>query len=317
VETPVEYDNGIDINRNFPIVWKFEDYYDLGDYHSAYKGDPAGTKWSDETFRGETETSEPETKNVKELVDVLKNLRFYVDVHAYGPTVLYDWGIEDNGTDPTMSFRNPAQKEKADGLPAVVPSPSGNPSYSEFVPEGEPKFRENLKHLADVMRDAINAQGDPKTPKPSQYISQSSADLYRPKNGPTSGATDDYTFSTQVVWDAGANQAKAGPRAPIYAYTMEAGGAAEGDFHPLYKSVTADPTARAFPKIEREIHFGLMAGLGWLAARNAPPAKPPAPSPHPSSSSCCCLSTVVMAVVALALLLGGTALALQSLAGAL
>lgn len=310
----VDYENGVDLNRNFPIAWKSEDYYNITDYHNGgeFPGNPSGTNWGEEDFRGDTAESEPETKNVKELVDSLNNLRLYIDVHAVGPNFLWDWGIEDNGTDPTMSFLNKAKDKKRDGLPPGTPSPSGNPSYSEFVPEGEPGFRENLERLAKTVRDAIDDQADPSAKKPL-YKAEACANLYRPEGGgPTTGGSDDYTFSTQVAWDAGTEKAKASPRAPIYSYTFETGRGSEGGFHPSYKSASADPTARTYPKIEREIHFALMAALGWLALRAAPAARPPAP---PSSGASGC-SALAVGALALAALLGGVALALLSLVGA-
>lgn len=284
---------GVDLNRNFPIIWDFDSYYDMVVYRSVYTGgDPASKTTTDDTFRGPSAGSEPETQNVKELVDG-QPVRLFIDVHSYGRHVLWDWGIEDNGTDPKQSFLNAGLNGTRDGLaPGDSHLPSGHTNYNEFVPEPQPGFRQNLVHLAEVMRDAILAASG--NDAQSRYIAHNSSDLYRPTNGgPTSGASDDYAFSTQVTWNG--TEAIAGPRAPIFSYTLEVGHTREGGFHPSYVSTDSagHPNRRVFPKIEREVHFALSSALVWLGRFRAPVTPPPPPPAPPqktggSSSICSC-----------------------------
>jgi hypothetical protein len=95
---------GVDLNRNHDIAWKFEDYYDMAVYLSRYpNGPPASTDRASLTYRGPSVASEPETQNVQWMADT-KKPRYFVDIHQFGRKVLTAWGIEDNGTDPTMNF---------------------------------------------------------------------------------------------------------------------------------------------------------------------------------------------------------------------
>jgi hypothetical protein len=57
--------------------------------------------------------SEPETRNVIWLLDRFPNIRYFVDLHSYGETILHSWGSDQNQSDdPRMSFRNPAYDGK-------------------------------------------------------------------------------------------------------------------------------------------------------------------------------------------------------------
>lgn len=50
------------------------------------------------TFRGSASISEPETKNVKYLLDDTHNsiIKYYVDIHSFGEMILYSWGDDNN-----------------------------------------------------------------------------------------------------------------------------------------------------------------------------------------------------------------------------
>jgi hypothetical protein len=88
---PVVYENpdayGIDLNRNYPFLW----------------GDDAGSSDIpvDQTYRGAAPYSEPEARNVRDLV--LANLPITkITHHTYGELMLFAWG------------RNPAEVQSPD-----------------------------------------------------------------------------------------------------------------------------------------------------------------------------------------------------------
>ena len=59
-------------------------------------------------IRGTASFSEPETKNIKYLMDTYNHIKYYVDVHNYGEMILYSWGDDDNQIiDPEKNFQNP------------------------------------------------------------------------------------------------------------------------------------------------------------------------------------------------------------------
>jgi murein tripeptide amidase MpaA len=242
---------GVDINRNFPIVWDQDIYYSPAAAPKAHTSkDPCH-----ELFRGYTFASpplgpaiEPETQNLVELV-TQTGITYMVDVHMYGREILYPWGIEQNqSTDQTQNFLNPAFDQQRDGVVR-------NTTYAEYIPDNFVDARGPLlsrhKELAQDMATAImaSAGSDSTATLRSVYSPKPSADLY-----PTTGAFDDFTFSRQFI----------DPTLPnVHAFTIEAGwkGGAnpadpaddDGEFWP--DSVTQ------YPKVEREIHAALFALL--------------------------------------------------------
>jgi hypothetical protein len=208
-------------------------------------------------------TCEPETENVQWLVNTNK-IRFFLDVHQDGRTILVPWGLEDSGSDEAMTYRQASWDGKRDGLlPAEVPAPRQD--YQEYLPDEFPYYlTKKLQEIATAMRDAIlGAAGadltaapgvDPKKDR-SLYTVGSSARFYDHipnsplRGGPLTGASDDYTFSRQFEDPS---------RAPVYAYTIEVGKDEELGFHPDYT-----PPNNHYPKIEREVHA---AAIAFLAA---------------------------------------------------
>jgi hypothetical protein len=245
---------GVDLNRNHDIAWKFEDYYDMAVYLSRYaNGPPASTDRASLTYRGPSVASEPETQNVQWMADTIKP-RYFVDIHQFGRKVLTAWGIEDNGTDPTMTFSATAWTGKRDGLrPSDPKLPAGRTDYREFVANVSPHFvADGLALAGTAMRDAIlrsagvdpsSTVSDPRRDHSTYDVGQS-ASLYHPFGGPVTGTTDDYAFRRQFDDPS---------RAPVFAFTLETGHEEEQGFHPNYKSPPGH-----YAKIEREIHAALI-----------------------------------------------------------
>jgi murein tripeptide amidase MpaA len=215
---------GVDINRNFPFLWNLERYFAPGTIDSSRNpGDY-------ESYIGPRAASEPETRNVIWLLDRFPGIRYMVDLHSYGESILHSWGSDENQSkDPRMNFRNRAYDGKRGRLHDDV--------YREYFP---PRDHKAALAMARRMAAAI------KLVRGRKYAVKPSVGLY-----PTAGATDDYSYSRHFV----------NPRkGKIIPFTVEWGRShASTPFHPPY------PEMR---KVMREVSAGLLAVcLGARAAR--------------------------------------------------
>ncbi|SBS79213.1 Peptidase M14, carboxypeptidase A [uncultured Mycobacterium sp.] len=245
---------GADINRNFPIAWDQDVYYSAAAATTVHTSkDPCS-----EVFRGYTlapppngPAIEPETMNLMELV-AQTGITHLVDVHMFGRTILYPWGIEQNQSfDQTQSFLNPLFNFQRDGVVSGT-------TYAEYIPDNLVDARGPLlsrhQSLAASMAAAIVASaGSGATAiQRSTYTPQPSCMLY-----PTTGAFDDFTFSRQFADPLLLN---------VHTFTLEAGQELGGN--------PSDPedddggfwpdSANQYPKVEREIHaalFGLLSAI--------------------------------------------------------
>jgi hypothetical protein len=268
---------GVDVNRNFDILWDFRKHYD-----SRFVKDLAVSASAvDEVFAGPKEESEPETRNVAGLMRD-EDINYVLDVHSFSRDVLYTWTTEVNqSVDATMTFRNAAWDGKRDG--------ARHGTYSEYIPPGT---EADAKALADRVALLIKTRAggsDPTAQRRSEYLVKSAAvGLYA-----ATGTTMDYNFSRWfLAADAGT------PIRPIIGMTIEAGvdprhpvdpDDRDGEFWPDYRT--------QYPKIEREIHAGVWAFLTGVAANPVqPPSAPPLPvTSRPPSSGPCLVATTVYA----------------------
>jgi murein tripeptide amidase MpaA len=260
---------GVDLNRNFDILFDFTKHYDVSvaDVHTS--NDP-----HDDSYCGPTAASEPEAAN---LVKLFKDERisYFLDVHSFSRSILYPWGIEANqSVDATMSFTNAKWDGKRDGV--------AHTTYSEYIPATQEAAAAALasQMCADVLARAGGSGAVAK--RRSTYTAKpSGAGLYV-----TTGAVDDFCFSR---WFTGAAAGR--PIPPVVALTMESGGdpskgpdAQDGEFWPDYRT--------QYPKIEREIHAAVWSFLTQIAAIPAtapsvpPPPTPTAPTTKPPQKSC-------------------------------
>lgn len=168
---------GVDLNRNFDFL------------HSSGIG--TSSNECSEIFKGPSAFSEPETRNVRWMLDTFGNIRGMIDVHSYSELILHPWGDDDTQTtDPAQNFRNPA----FNGL-------RGNPGdtiYREFM---EAPDRDWFVSAGNAMRDAIAAV------RGRSYTVEAAVLLY-----PTSGTSKDYSYSRHIV-DTG--------KAKVFGYTLE------------------------------------------------------------------------------------------------
>jgi hypothetical protein len=163
---------GVDINRNYDFLWDFKKFF----HPAAWNDSLASDDPSIETFHGPSPFSEPETRNVKWLMDQFA-FAIFLDLHSYAGDVLYSWGDDnDQSSTPEQNFTNHAY----DGKRGLL-----NDSYREYV---DPTDYATSTSIALLVSDAMKAVRN-RLYKPVQSVG-----LY-----PTSGASDDYAFSRHIV----------------------------------------------------------------------------------------------------------------------
>jgi murein tripeptide amidase MpaA len=205
---------GVDLNRNFPFLWRFDRHFAPGTVQTSFKpGDY-------ETYAGPRAASEPETRNVIWLLDRYPNIRYLVDLHSYGETILHSWGSDQNQSrDPRMSFLNP----EFDGKRGRI----HDDEYREHIRKAD--LDEALR-MGRAMAGAIGRV------RGRKYRVQQSVGLY-----PTAASSDDYAYSRHLVDPA---------KGKIIAYTVEWGRTrAKTPFHPPYAEMR---------KVMREVTAGLL-----------------------------------------------------------
>lgn len=154
---------GVDLNRNYDFLW------------SSGIG-TSGSACSD-VFKGTAAFSEPETRNVRHLLDTRPNIMCLADVHSYSELVLYPWGDDDNqSADPSMNFTNPA----FDGQRGVQGT-----GYREYIDPGDATW---FATAGKDVRDSISAV------RGRTYTVQQGILLY-----PTSATVHDYAYSRHLV----------------------------------------------------------------------------------------------------------------------
>lgn len=179
---------GVDINRNYDFLFNFTAAF------SGTSGVSCSASPCDyQVYQGPAPFSEPETRNVKWLLDTNPRTYWFVDVHSHAQDMLYNWGDDENQTtNPTMSFSNPA----FNGLRGV----DGDTAYKEFIPADDAAV---VSLLATRFRDGLQAV------RGKTYSAKQAFFLY-----PTAGASDDYVYARHL---SDPSQAK------TYGYTVEWG----------------------------------------------------------------------------------------------
>jgi murein tripeptide amidase MpaA len=163
---------GVDLNRNYDFLWDFRTYF----HPSAHVNSLASDDPRQDTFHGTAPFSEPETRNVKWLLDNF-NCTMFLDLHSFTGDVLYNWGDDQNqGTDPNQNFGNTG----FNGKRGVI-----GDTYREYL---SPSDQQIASGVAQAVSDAMKAVRD-RPYKPLQAVG-----LY-----PTAGSSDDYAFSRHLV----------------------------------------------------------------------------------------------------------------------
>jgi murein tripeptide amidase MpaA len=186
---------GVDINRNFDFLWDFQTK--LG------RGDPVVSDVpKDPEFHGTAPFSEPESRNLRWLLDATPATQWFIDLHACSPAILYNWGDDENQSiHPKMNYRNAAWDGKRGGV---------DDEYGEYIP---PHDGELAEQLAQSIKDAIFAV------RGTDYPITQSFGYYA-----VSGAAADYAYARQ--WETS-------PKPRVVAFTIEFG----EDFHPVWSKM--------------------------------------------------------------------------------
>jgi len=159
--------NAVDLNRNYDFLWDFNTAFAPTAY-PVVSDDPTS-----DLYHGTAPFSEPETQNVRWLLDSYPQIRWFIDIHSYSELLYSVWGDDENQiTAPVQNFLNPAF-DGARGL-------SGD-AYGEYIPPGD-LGASNC--LTAAMRDALQAV------RGTTYTTGQSYELY-----PTSGTATDYPYS--------------------------------------------------------------------------------------------------------------------------
>ncbi len=137
---PVGANIGIDINRNYDILWDANTYFDPSlTFSNLYN--PVSS-----TYHGPSAFSEAETLNVKWLLDNYPNILYAVDLHCSGQKIMYTWGDDENQENTAeQNFMNAAYNGQR-GL-------SGD-TYAEFVFKVD---HDRIVNVANKMHDALFA----------------------------------------------------------------------------------------------------------------------------------------------------------------
>jgi hypothetical protein len=154
--------DGVDLNRNADVVW------------GVAQGQTSCSPCSD-VYCGPSAFSEPETRNVKHVLDTERIVSF-VDVHSYSELVLYPWGhAPTQSTDPSQRFT---------GLTGGTCTASIPATYSEYMP---------ARRTAIPDRCGTHRRGCSRGARPPLHPETALA-LY-----PTTGTQGDYAYSRHIA----------------------------------------------------------------------------------------------------------------------
>jgi hypothetical protein len=208
---------GVDCNRNFDFLWN------SGIMTSS---DPCDCR---QIYKGSSPFSEPETRNIRMLLDQNPNISNMVDLHSYAEKVLYPWQIDENQvTDSAMNFRNPSYDGQRGHL---------GDRYKEYIPQ---RHSDRYPFIATKVRDAINSV------RSGQYTSgQGAVIIY-----PASATATDYAYSRHFV-DPG--------KTKVFSLGIETAKA----FNPVFPENGAPTSPQEKWKITKEISAGLIEFLRW------------------------------------------------------
>lgn len=155
--------DGVDLNRNFDVVW------------GVTQGQTSCQQCSD-VYCGPQAFSEPETRNIRNVLDT-RRVDCFVDVHSFSELILWPWGhAPSQTTDPTKRFTT---------LPTGTCAPIGVPGYQEYIP---PQDLQRFQTVGARIASAIAAV------RGRNYTSQPSIALY-----PTTGTQSDYAYSRHIA----------------------------------------------------------------------------------------------------------------------
>jgi murein tripeptide amidase MpaA len=215
--------DGVDLNRNLDILW------------GVAQGQTSCSPCAD-IYCGPSAFSEPETRNIKHLLDTHRMVSF-VDVHSYSELILHPWGhAPTQSTDPTKRFTT---------LPSGTCTASIPAGYQEYM---DPRDRERFETVGKRIVDGIAAV------RGRNYVRQTGVALY-----PTTGTHSDYAYARHI----------ASPTLhKTYGFTFETGpwvGNTRDSFHPADpEPVKNDAKAGMLTLIQQSVCAIELIGLRLL-----------------------------------------------------
>ncbi|OAQ61105.1 zinc carboxypeptidase [Pochonia chlamydosporia 170] len=224
---------GVDLNRNFAVMWDYKRIFNLGANLNAVASDDP----SSQVFHGTAPLSEPETQNVDWLVKQHSQLSWFLDLHSFGADILYAWGDDDTQTtDPRQSFTN----KSYDGKRGFLGNDPANSQYKEYIEKAD---LDAQVALSKRMGSAMNRAGT------VRYEPEPSVNLY-----PTAGDSTDHMLGQYYGHVCDANR--------IQALTVEFGDSTDSRNCPFY------PDNRAYHENLRQVAVGLMELLLTAAGKD-------------------------------------------------
>ena len=170
--------DGVDLNRNAAMLW------------GVAEGQTSCSPCA-ETFVGSGSFSEPETRNVRWLLDTYR-VDTFVDVHSYAELVLHPWGHAPNQTsDPSENFTT---------LPTGTCAPISAPGYGEYI---DPRDLARFETVGQRIVEAVAAV------RGRTYTREPGFSLYG-----TTGTLSDYAYARHIA-TPGAQK--------TYGFTIECG----------------------------------------------------------------------------------------------
>jgi carboxypeptidase T len=230
---------GVDVNRNFDVLWEFNRFY-LADADVQAATDPC-----DNTFIGPSAFSEAESRNVRHLVEST-NPNVFVDCHMFGEVILHLWGTEENGP--------------VDGA-VTPPMDMGRVRNGHSEIEGVANFTEKIAQefltihtgIAGLMSDATNAAtGRRYNPHEASFA------VCKP------GVSRDWVFARNI----GTNRTK------CHSYTLESG----RSFLPTFDTEFPDIQREVHAALLAVLNRATTAIAGSTAGAAAGPAPGASPS---------------------------------------
>jgi murein tripeptide amidase MpaA len=167
---------GIDLNRNYDFVFDLTKYFDTANsavltYTSEQ---PAQI-----VYQGPSPFSEPETRDIRWLLDTYPRIRWFVDIHGFtlDGEIYYPFGDDQNqSADPAMNWRNSAY----DGQRG---KPSDN--VREYMRAEDQATHAYLAKSIKDGADPVNGRS---------YLVEQSFALY-----PTAGCSNDYAWTRHLI----------------------------------------------------------------------------------------------------------------------
>ena len=169
---------GVDLNRNYDFVFDLAKYFDITDpdVTAHTSSNPCD---GNQVYQGPSAFSEPETRNVRWLLDTYPRIRWFIDIHGFTAAgeIYHPWTDDENQTtNPAMNFRNPAFDHQR--------GQSGD-SVKEFIRPDDLATHVFLANKIKAGSDPVNGRS---------YIVKQSFGLY-----PAAGVSDDYAWSRHLV----------------------------------------------------------------------------------------------------------------------